>query len=107
MTQQGEPLHSSSTGPNGYSASPGVLALSEGAVVAPAPPTGQTIGAFGRELRLRHALALILDGARSLAEVALATGFASQAHLTAQFRARFGVTPRRACVAGGLARAGL
>jgi AraC-like DNA-binding protein len=58
--------------------------------------TGHTIHGFRRELRLRHALARVLDGDEPLAEVAAATGFASQSHLTNLFRARFGVTPARA-----------
>lgn len=62
---------------------------------------GTTIHRYRLELRLRHALAAILDGAR-LADVALDTGFASQAHLTTSFRRRFGVTPARARRAGGV-----
>ncbi|HEY0478229.1 MAG TPA: helix-turn-helix transcriptional regulator [Kofleriaceae bacterium] len=58
--------------------------------------TGTTIHGFRRELRLRHALARILDGDEPLSAVALATGFASQSHLTNRFRARFGITPARA-----------
>jgi AraC-like DNA-binding protein len=58
--------------------------------------TGTTIHGFRRELRLRHALARILDGREPLTEIAAATGFASQSHLTNLFRARFGITPARA-----------
>ena len=58
--------------------------------------TGMTIHGFRRELRLRHALARILDGDEPLTEIALVTGFASQSHLTNRFRARFGITPARA-----------
>jgi AraC-like DNA-binding protein len=58
--------------------------------------TGTTIHGFRRELRLRHALARLLDGDEPLSTVALATGFASQSHLTNRFRARFGITPARA-----------
>lgn len=57
--------------------------------------TGHTIHGFRRELRLRHALARLLDGDEPLAEIAAATGFASQSHLTNLFRARFGITPGR------------
>lgn len=63
--------------------------------------TGTTIHGFRRELRLRHALARILDGDEPLAEIAAATGFASQSHLTNRFRARFGVTPGRARTRAG------
>jgi AraC-like DNA-binding protein len=58
--------------------------------------TGTTIHGFRRELRLRHALARILDGNDPLADIALATGFASHSHLTNQFHARFGLPPARA-----------
>lgn len=57
--------------------------------------TGYTVHGFRRELRLRHALARILDSRDSLTDIALATGFASQSHLTNLFRARFGITPAR------------
>jgi AraC-like DNA-binding protein len=63
---------------------------------------GLPIQAFHRELRLRHALALVLDTHQPLAAIALDTGFASQAHLTTKFCARFGVTPGRARAAGAL-----
>jgi AraC-like DNA-binding protein len=58
--------------------------------------TGATIHGFRRDLRLRHALARILDGDEPLADIALAIGFASHSHLTNQFRARFGIPPARA-----------
>ena len=58
--------------------------------------TGYTIHGFRRELRLRHALARILDSRESLSQVAAATGFASQSHLTNLFRARYGTTPAKA-----------
>src|SRR5689334_16667889 len=58
--------------------------------------TGYSIHGFRRELRLHHALARILDGEESLSAIAMATGFASQSHLTNLFRARFGITPARA-----------
>ncbi|MEO8705265.1 MAG: helix-turn-helix transcriptional regulator [Kofleriaceae bacterium] len=63
--------------------------------------TGHTIHGFRRELRLRHALARILDGDEPLVEIASHTGFASQSHLTNLFRARFGVTPAKARTAAG------
>jgi AraC-like DNA-binding protein len=52
--------------------------------------------ALAGELRLRHALALLVDGSAPLADVAAQAGFASQSHLTNRFRERFGVTPREA-----------
>jgi AraC-like DNA-binding protein len=57
--------------------------------------TGSTLHGFRRELRLRHALAMLVDGDAPLADVAAATGFASQSHLTNLFRARFAITPGR------------
>jgi AraC-like DNA-binding protein len=44
--------------------------------------------------RLARAQALIAGG-RPLSEVAAATGFADQSHLTRHFSARFGLTPGR------------
>ncbi|MCW5807458.1 MAG: helix-turn-helix transcriptional regulator [Deltaproteobacteria bacterium] len=66
--------------------------------------TGTTIHGYRRELRLRHALARILDGDEPLASVAAATGFASQSHLTNLYRARFGITPARTRTREGLRR---
>jgi len=66
--------------------------------------TGTTIHGFRRELRLRHALARILDGSESLSAIAAATGFASQSHLTNLFRDRFGITPARARTRDGQRR---
>lgn len=57
--------------------------------------TGHTIHGYRRELRLRHALAMLIDGDAPLAEIAATTGFASQSHLTNLFRARFRRTPGR------------
>jgi AraC family transcriptional regulator len=65
--------------------------------------TGQTIAGFRRELRLRHALARLLDGDASLAQISSACGFASQSHLTNLFRARYGITPARVRTPAGLA----
>lgn len=58
--------------------------------------TGQSMHQLRAELRLRHALALLLDSSMELADLAAATGFASQSHLTNRFRDRFGTTPARA-----------
>lgn len=54
--------------------------------------TGRSIHGYRTELRLRAALGPISDG-ESLAAVAAAFGFASQAHLTDRFRRAFGDTP--------------
>jgi AraC-like DNA-binding protein len=64
--------------------------------------TGTTLHGYRRELRLRHALALLIDSDDSLSDVAASTGFASQSHLTNQFRARFRTTPGRVRAARAL-----
>jgi AraC-like DNA-binding protein len=64
--------------------------------------TGHTIHGFRRELRLRQALARILDGDEPLTAIASAAGFANQSHLTKLFRARFGVTPAKARTREGM-----
>ncbi|WP_164019798.1 helix-turn-helix transcriptional regulator [Pyxidicoccus trucidator] len=46
-----------------------------------------------QEVRLRHALALLLDTRLPLAEVALEAGFANQGHLGNAFMRRYGRTP--------------
>ncbi|MGU3399491.1 AraC family ligand binding domain-containing protein [Brucellaceae bacterium D45D] len=55
--------------------------------------------AFQTDLRVRHARHLLRDersfGDMTLADVALACGFADQAHLTRHFKARTGVTPAK------------
>ncbi|MEM9552835.1 MAG: AraC family transcriptional regulator [Acidobacteriota bacterium] len=59
----------------------------------------QTVGMspyqFVIERRLARAQALLSDTRLTLVEVALACGFASQAHMTDTFRARTGVSPGR------------
>jgi len=54
---------------------------------------GTTLHAYRRELRLRHALAQLIDGDAPLAAIAAGAGFASQSHLTNLFRTRFAKTP--------------
>jgi transcriptional regulator GlxA family with amidase domain len=60
-------------------------------------------------VRVRSAQALLSTGTekRSLAEVAAASGFSDQSHLTRHFKRMLGVTPRqmRAEASGRLARA--
>jgi len=60
--------------------------------------TGRGLHDYRRELRLRHALALLVDGTAPIAQIAATTGFASQSHLNNRFRERFGMTPRAARV---------
>jgi AraC-like DNA-binding protein len=64
--------------------------------------TGTTLHGYRRELRLRHALAMLIDSDDPITDVAAATGFASQSHLTNQFRARFRTTPGRVRMARSL-----
>lgn len=54
---------------------------------------GTTLHAYRKELRLRHALAQLIDSDAPLAAIAAGAGFASQSHLTNLFRARFARTP--------------
>lgn len=58
--------------------------------------TGASIHDHHAEVRLRHALALVLATDEPLAEIAIATGFANQGHLGNRFRRRFGISPGRA-----------
>jgi AraC family transcriptional regulator len=55
-----------------------------------------SIHRYQQTVRLRHALALLRDTSRPLAQVAVDTGFANQGHLGNAFHRRFGVTPARA-----------
>ena len=64
--------------------------------------TGWTIHQYQLELRLRHALALLLDTQRPLADIALAAGFANQGHFGNHFRRRYGATPGQARVPSGI-----
>lgn len=63
---------------------------------------GTTIHAHRKQLRLRHALALLLETRMPLAEVAVTAGFANQGHFGNLFRAEFGVSPGRLRKPGGL-----
>jgi len=92
-----------------------VLARMEGAIEEPAPRAelarlaglsvrqlerlfraylGRTIGGHYRALRLDRARMLLSQTALSVLEVSLACGFASAAHFSRAFRARFGHPPR-------------
>ncbi|MEI6643175.1 MAG: AraC family transcriptional regulator [Novosphingobium sp.] len=55
---------------------------------------GSTFSDYLRAYRLRLAAQRLLSGGERVSEIARATGFASPAHMTEQFRRRFGVTPR-------------
>ncbi len=55
--------------------------------------TGQSIGAYRVQLRLRAAAEQLAETDDTITDVACRTGFASHAHLTTTFRRAFGVTP--------------
>lgn len=59
-----------------------------------------SIHRYQQSVRLRHALALLLDSSMPLARIAVESGFANQGHLGNIFRRRFGLTPTRVRVAG-------
>jgi AraC family transcriptional regulator len=52
-----------------------------------------TLGEYVRERRLQDAVRMLCRGSASLAEIALATGFADQSHLSKAFKRRFGLSP--------------
>lgn len=56
---------------------------------------GTTPHRYVMQRRLERARAMLKTTASPLAEIAYALGFSSQAHFTASFRRRFGVTPGR------------
>ena len=59
---------------------------------------GVTPKRYARIVRFRHALGLIERGARSLADVALASGYYDQPHFNADFRELTGLSPRELAV---------
>jgi AraC family transcriptional regulator len=54
---------------------------------------GCTIGEYVRRLRLEFAVGQIVKSEVTLADIAIASGFADQSHLTNTFKAHFGITP--------------
>jgi AraC family transcriptional regulator len=56
---------------------------------------GLTPGAYVRRVRLERAIRLIVDTQRPLAEIAYATGFADQSHMTRQVGDATGLPPGR------------
>ncbi|HKQ57104.1 MAG TPA: AraC family transcriptional regulator [Candidatus Eisenbacteria bacterium] len=54
---------------------------------------GATPGAYQRELRIEHARRMLADSGTSIADLALAAGFSSQAHFTRVFHHLTGTTP--------------
>ena len=55
--------------------------------------TGTKLHRYRSSLRLRMALAEILESSRPLTDIALDAGFSSHSHFTSAFRCEFGVTP--------------
>ena len=56
---------------------------------------GRSVGTFLREVRVRRAAERIARGDETLAQVALAVGFADQSHLTRWFTRSMGISPAR------------
>jgi AraC family transcriptional regulator len=56
---------------------------------------GRSIGEYLRSLRVERAASLLKESPMAIAEIALATGFSSQAHMTTALRRALGVTPAR------------
>jgi AraC family transcriptional regulator len=54
---------------------------------------GMSIGDYRRQVRLRRAEAMLLRKNENLAYIALACGFANQAHFCRSFKAAYGTTP--------------
>lgn len=78
----------------------GLAELAEAACLSPyhfsrcfRAATGESAHAYLMRRRVERARQLIASGERSLAHVAYACGFASQAHLTTAFKRRTGLTP--------------
>jgi AraC family transcriptional regulator len=54
---------------------------------------GTSAGEFARRCRIDRACRMLTDTGRSLADIAIAAGFADQSHFTRCFRRQFGITP--------------
>jgi AraC family transcriptional regulator len=81
-------------GPLSIQAMAQVLGLSEGFFMrAFKSATGQSPHSYLIDRRLARARALLRESTASLAQIALACGFNSQAHMTSAFSQRLGVSP--------------
>jgi AraC family transcriptional regulator len=81
-------------GPLGIPAMAGLLGLSEGYFIrAFKNATGKSPHSYLIDRRLAKARALMRDSSATLAQIALACGFNSQAHMATTFRHRLGVSP--------------
>lgn len=56
---------------------------------------GESIGEYGRRLRLEWAAAQLAGSEEGLAAIAARAGFADQSHFTREFKRRYGATPGR------------
>lgn len=82
--------------PLGVSAMAQLLGLSEGYFIrAFKIATGKSPHGYLIDRRLAKARALIRDSSATLAQIAHACGFSSQAHMTTTFKQRLGVSPAR------------
>lgn len=54
---------------------------------------GMSVCGYVRELRTEHAALLLKQSRQGIAEIALACGFSSHAHLCRELKARYGLTP--------------
>lgn len=66
--------------------------------------TGRSPYQFLKEMRLERARELLVDGNLTVARVSKEVGYASVSHFIAEFRGRFGVTPRAYCDAHAVHR---
>lgn len=81
-------------GPLTVQAMAGMLGLSEGFFIrAFKGATGQSPHSYVIDRRLARARVLLQDPRHGLADIALACGFASQAHMATVFKQRLGVSP--------------
>jgi AraC-like DNA-binding protein len=67
--------------------------------------TGRSPYQFLKEMRLERARELLVDGNLTVARVSKEVGYASVSHFIAEFRGRFGVTPRAYCDSQAVASA--
>ena len=55
--------------------------------------TGRTVHSYLNQLRVRAALAPVLESRDDLSQIALGLGFSTHSHFTSAFRTQYGVTP--------------
>jgi AraC-like DNA-binding protein len=67
---------------------------------------GMGFVAYRTHLRVSHAIRLLHDPDRKVADIAAAVGFSDQSHFDRQFKRAFGVSPRQYRTGGGASRTG-